>query len=284
MSVVGPRIGWDDLGMRYMLPATCAALLTMLLANGPAATMETPADEYPWVDELPNATHKMDPIYPCLALAAKVDGEVLVQVRIGEDGKVQDARLIKSIPMLDAAAMAAAEQWTFTPARDPKGKPVAVWAAIPFTFRLPSPQDTVSLFCRSQDELAYFITKTNPSAPQPPSERDEALRARVIQLGLRVSSSLPVPRTCTELVQKATSQLDASIANVQPALDMLSIALYRAPWFAEAYLQVGRALEAAGRPRDAAASLRLYLLADPNSGRTDEVEGKLKALESATKH
>ena len=57
----------------------------------------------------------MSPVYPPDALAAKVAGVVIIEAVIGEDGKVRDARVLRSIPMLDAAATEAVRQWEFTP-------------------------------------------------------------------------------------------------------------------------------------------------------------------------
>ena len=57
----------------------------------------------------------VDPIYPEAARQAGVQGIVILEVLVGENGKVQDARVLRSIPALDAAAVAAARQWQFAP-------------------------------------------------------------------------------------------------------------------------------------------------------------------------
>jgi len=58
-------------------------------------------------------------------------------VLVGRDGRVRDAVADPrhSITMLDPAALEAARQWVFKPALA-NGKPVAVWVAVPFSFRL----------------------------------------------------------------------------------------------------------------------------------------------------
>jgi protein TonB len=91
--------------------------------------------EYVYVEELPEAITKIQPIYPDLAREASVDGTVMVQALVGKDGKVKDTKVVKSIPMLDAAAVAAVKQWVFKPALS-NNKPVAVWVAVPVTFKL----------------------------------------------------------------------------------------------------------------------------------------------------
>lgn len=91
--------------------------------------------EYVYVEELPEAIHKEAPQYPDLAREASVDGTVMVQALVGKDGRVKDTRVVKSIPMLDAAATAAVRQWVFKPALS-NNKPVAVWVAVPVKFTL----------------------------------------------------------------------------------------------------------------------------------------------------
>jgi protein TonB len=91
--------------------------------------------EYVYVEELPEAITKVPPIYPDMAREANVDGTVLVQALVGKDGKVKDTKVVKSIPMLDEAAVKAVVQWVFKPALS-NNKPVAVWVAVPVRFTL----------------------------------------------------------------------------------------------------------------------------------------------------
>ena len=91
--------------------------------------------DYVYVEELPEAITKVSPVYPDIARQASVDGTVLVQALVGKDGKVKDAKVVKSIPMLDDAAVNAVNQWVFKPALS-NNKPVAVWVAVPVRFSL----------------------------------------------------------------------------------------------------------------------------------------------------
>jgi periplasmic protein TonB len=91
--------------------------------------------EYVYVEELPEAVSTVRPVYPDIAREAGVDGVVLVQALVGKDGKVKDVRVVKNIPMLDDAAIAAVKQWVFKPALS-NNKPVAVWVAVPVKFAL----------------------------------------------------------------------------------------------------------------------------------------------------
>jgi protein TonB len=90
-------------------------------------------DDYVYVEELPEAVHKVPPVYPDWARAAKLEGTVLVQALVGMDGRVADTRIVKSIPGLDGAAVDAVRQWVFKPAIS-GGRPAAVWVAIPVRF------------------------------------------------------------------------------------------------------------------------------------------------------
>ena len=91
--------------------------------------------DYVYVEELPEAITQVRPEYPDLARSANVDGTVLVQALVGKDGRVKDAKVVKSIAMLDAAAVSAVRQWVFKPALS-NNKPVAVWVAVPVRFTL----------------------------------------------------------------------------------------------------------------------------------------------------
>ncbi len=83
--------------------------------------------------DLPFPTSTTMPNYPPGALYDQV---VLVEVDVGEDGTVTDAKIKHSAAGFDTAALAAARQWTFRPARR-DGAPVRSVAVIVFAFRQP---------------------------------------------------------------------------------------------------------------------------------------------------
>ena len=87
------------------------------------------------VEELPEAITKVPPSYPDAAREARVQGTVLVQALVLEDGTVGECRVVQSVPGLDDAAVAAVRQWIFRPARN-KGAAVAFWVAVPVRFTL----------------------------------------------------------------------------------------------------------------------------------------------------
>jgi len=54
------------------------------------------------------------PVYPRLAQAAGISGIVIIEATIDEAGNVRDTRVLRSVPLLDGAAVAAVRQWRFT--------------------------------------------------------------------------------------------------------------------------------------------------------------------------
>ena len=58
---------------------------------------------------------EVPPVYPAIAKSAQVQGDVVIEATIDEAGKVADARVVKSIPMLDQAALDAVRQWEYQP-------------------------------------------------------------------------------------------------------------------------------------------------------------------------
>jgi protein TonB len=75
------------------------------------------------------------PTYPPVALAAHVKGIVIIEAVIAPDGSVRDARVLRSQPLLDAAALDAVRQWRYTPTLL-NGVPVPVVITVTVTFTL----------------------------------------------------------------------------------------------------------------------------------------------------
>jgi TonB family protein len=57
----------------------------------------------------------VSPVYPEDAKAAHVHGVVIMEVTIAKDGSVSNARVLRSVPMLDQAALDAVHRWIFEP-------------------------------------------------------------------------------------------------------------------------------------------------------------------------
>ena len=55
------------------------------------------------------------PVYPALAQSARVSGTVVIEATIDTNGSVIDATVVKSVPLLDQAALDAVRQWVYMP-------------------------------------------------------------------------------------------------------------------------------------------------------------------------
>lgn len=79
---------------------------------------------------------RMDrPVYPADAQAAGVSGVVIVDILIDGTGTVTDARIVRSIPALDASAIEAVHNWHFQPTLV-NGQPVPVRMNVSVAFTL----------------------------------------------------------------------------------------------------------------------------------------------------
>ena len=84
----------------------------------------------------PSKVRDVRPEYPPIAKAAGVQGVVVVEVLIDAAGRVRDARVLNSIPLLDKAALDAVRQWEFTPTViDGEASPVIVTATVGFALK-----------------------------------------------------------------------------------------------------------------------------------------------------
>ncbi len=83
----------------------------------------------------PTKVKNVPPVYPPIAQSARVQGVVIIEAVIGPNGRVQDARVLRSIPLLDQAALDAVKQWEFTPTLL-NGVPVPVIMTVTVNFTL----------------------------------------------------------------------------------------------------------------------------------------------------
>jgi len=79
---------------------------------------------------------RVDPIYPLEAHTRRLEGRVLLQAVVAEDGTVRDLKVIKGDQLLAGAAMEAVSQWRYRPFRL-NGEPVSMKTEITLIFKLP---------------------------------------------------------------------------------------------------------------------------------------------------
>jgi len=81
--------------------------------------------------------HRVEPVYPALAKAARVQGEVVLTAIISTSGEIENLQLISGHPMLVPEAIAAVRQWRYKPYLL-NGQPVEVETTITVIFSLSS--------------------------------------------------------------------------------------------------------------------------------------------------
>jgi protein TonB len=83
----------------------------------------------------PRKTFNVDPVYPSIARTARVEGVVILEAVIDRLGRVESVRVLRSIPLLDQAALDAVRQWRFTPTLL-NGTPVSIVMVVTVNFAL----------------------------------------------------------------------------------------------------------------------------------------------------
>jgi TonB family protein len=116
---------------------TVARALAVILFTAISAHAQTPLQPVRVGGQIgpPTKVKDVRPVYPAIAQSARVQGVVIIEATIGIDGRIQDAKILRSIPLLDAAALEAVRQWEFTVTRL-NGAPVPVIMTVTVNFAL----------------------------------------------------------------------------------------------------------------------------------------------------
>lgn len=83
----------------------------------------------------PRLIHEVAPVYPEAAREAGVQGVVILSVRADAQGHVEDVMVLRSIPLLDQAAIDAVKQWVYEPTLV-NGQAVPIVFTVTVRFRL----------------------------------------------------------------------------------------------------------------------------------------------------
>jgi TonB family protein len=122
--------------------ARCLAPLLAAVAVAAAAPSLVAQDELVTAGSegvpAPKRTKHVQPVYPPEALAQGIRGIVILEIVVDKQGKVESTTVVRSVPGLDGAAVAAARQWEYTPTKV-DGKPVRVRITVPVVFSLALP-------------------------------------------------------------------------------------------------------------------------------------------------
>ena len=83
----------------------------------------------------PKKLKDVAPVYPDIAKQARVQGIVILEAIIDPQGSVTNVRVLRSIPLLDNAAIAAVKQWRYEPTLL-NGVPVPIVMTVTVNFSL----------------------------------------------------------------------------------------------------------------------------------------------------
>ena len=86
--------------------------------------------------QAPALIHRVEPEYPGVAVAGKISGTVILEATVNEAGHVTDVSVLRSIVVLDQAAMKAVKQWRYQPlVLNGKAEPFILVVTVTFTLR-----------------------------------------------------------------------------------------------------------------------------------------------------
>lgn len=83
----------------------------------------------------PRLVRRVEPVYPEIARQARVEGVVILEAITDEYGRVRSIRVLRSIPLLDQAALEAVRGWVYEPMVI-NGRPRAVVFTVTVRFKL----------------------------------------------------------------------------------------------------------------------------------------------------
>jgi len=118
------------------LPAAIAAPLPPSLSDLPPASWSEGVVRVGGGVRAPFKVRHVPPAYPPEAISARLQGVVILEARIDPDGHIRHARVLRSIPALDEAALSAVLQWEFSPTLL-NGAAVPVLMTVTVQFTLP---------------------------------------------------------------------------------------------------------------------------------------------------
>ena len=157
--------------------ALAIGLALGVLAPAAAAAQVAPVRVGGEIKE-PTKIKHVPPVYPEIAQQARIQGVVILETVIGEDGAVREARVLRPAPLLDQAALDAVLQWKYTPTLL-NGQPVPVIMTVTVTFSL--------------DKSAEATVPVQP--PQSTTAPEKVMTASGIEMvPVRVAGEIKEPR------------------------------------------------------------------------------------------
>lgn len=133
------------------LAGLCALILVAQLSTAQGDIAPKAESE---ADARQHLTQKTDPVYPPIAAAAHIEGDVVIFVLIDAKGQVASENVLSGPAMLQQAALDAVRKWQFTPfTANGVPVPVTTTLTIPFHLEHHGPQPTAE---QEQAAQAWF--------------------------------------------------------------------------------------------------------------------------------
>ena len=85
----------------------------------------------------PALVYRVEPVYPGVAVSANIEGTVILEAIVDEEGRVETVKVLRSLSVLDKPAIEAVKQWRYSPVLL-NGKPEKFILTVAITFRLES--------------------------------------------------------------------------------------------------------------------------------------------------
>ncbi|MCU0244899.1 MAG: energy transducer TonB [Acidobacteria bacterium] len=179
----------------------------------------------------PKLVKQVAPVYPETARQARVEGVVILEARADEKGDVVDARVLRSVPALDKAALAAVKQWKYEPmVIDGKPRPVVFTVTIRFALDEGSAKTALAKFAagavRAEGDIQPPKAVKEVMPVYPEAARSSGVQGTVI-LGVKIDGTGRV--------------VDAVVLRSVPLLDQAAIDAIR-QWEFEPFVQDGKAV------------------------------------------
>ena len=153
------------------LLAAAAPVLAQPAAAQPAPAQPAPAQPAPAQPDAatpPQILEHVDAVYPSSQFERGIDTTVTLRVTVEKDGSVSEVSVAESGgPEFDAAAIAAARRWRFTPATR-AGAPVRARVRVPFHFA-PGPHVSPTATPPPSPAVAAGAAPTAAPSPQDPT-------------------------------------------------------------------------------------------------------------------
>jgi protein TonB len=141
----------------------------------------------------PIVTRRVEPEYPQVARSARISGVVIVEAIIDQNGNVNNAKVLKPLPMgLAESAVNAVRQWKFKPGTL-NGRPVPVIFDLTVVFSLGGEAPKVTKVTSKQKEMPKASAPEAPPAPAPEAPTAPEPEAPAITTPDNAVPALPTP-------------------------------------------------------------------------------------------